>query len=605
MDLSYPKDPIENLKWRTKMLRRASIDLIFREVLRRLFHEDILFAFNVFFYTLDVRKRPNHHLPFCTYPYQDKAIMDLKDAINSGNDRVLDKSRDMGVTWIVLATMFWFWCKPEGGADFLLGSRIEDYVDKKGDNRTHFAKVRYLLYRLPKWLRPTGFNPRAHDTFMKLQNPATESTFTGESNNPNFSTQGRYLAILYDEFAKWEGSDEAAWTAGGDASPCRIGVSTPFGAGGQFYGLVTGGKTKRITLHWSLHPEKALGLSCTWPAPNELEEKERLGQVYKPEECLTSPWYEAQLLRRTPTEIAQELNIDYLGAGNPVFDGRAWKTLQFLFKLPEEVEEFLHLRIDSLKAKRVDEPLDKEGFLLVYNKRKNAHSYTIGVDVVEGVEDGDFAFVTVFNRVTKDVDAIYYSRVDENTLARIVFIVSTLYSPEEDSFEAPWTGIETTGPGLATFDKALELGINNLFMAPRYDVVRGGVSYKKGWRTDANSRNELVSGIREWLVLREGKLNSQRLCGELLTFVRSRTGKPIAKSGCYDDGVMSFGIAVQVDQIAPERVFKNVLPVPEMSDFTMETAFESREEKTLEECCLATALERQKEGLEELYWEGI
>ena len=593
MTISYPKDPTENLRWRTKILRRARVNLEFREMLKRLFYEDILFAFNAFFYTLDVRRRPEHHQPFCTYPYQDVEILALRDAINEGEDKCLEKSRDMGVTWIVLGTMFWFWMQPSGGADFLLGSRIEDYVDKKGDPRTHFAKLRYLLNRLPKWLRPKGFNPRSHDTFMKLVNPATESSFTGESNNPNFSTQGRYLGILYDEFAKWEGSDESAWTAGGDASPCRIAVSTPFGAGGQFYRLVTDGRTKKATLHWSLHPRKGRGLNCIWPAPNESEKADR-GSSWTPEEKLTSPWYEKEVARRLPSEIAQELDIDYLGAGHPVFEGKAWEMLKSWHKREDKPIEFLAPQLYNVTTERVRSPNDWEGYIVVYEKCKREHSYCIGVDVVEGVEEGDYAFITTLDRSTKNVASVYWSRIDEIQLATVVLIVSNLYASGGNSEEAPWTGIETTGPGLATFDKAVELGIGNLFMAPRYDVSKGSVSYKKGWRTDRSSRNELVGGIREYLLDRAGDLNSQRLVGELMTFVRNKMGKPIAKGGCHDDAVMSFGMALQVDEIAPlgEKVRK--AKVLELKDYMKGfTSPEKVKIPTQEEVCFTNVLERR------------
>jgi len=601
--IEYPKDPTENLRWRAKILRRARVNLEFREMLRRLFYEDILFAFNTFFYTLDVRQRPYHHQPFCTYEYQDREILALQEAINDGKDKCLEKSRDMGVTWIVLGTMFWFWCQPSGGADFLLGSRIEDYVDKKGDPRTHFAKLRYLLNRLPKWLRPKGFSPRNHDTFMKLVNPVTESSFTGESNNPNFSTQGRYLAILYDEFAKWEGSDESAWTAGGDASPCRIAVSTPFGAGGQFYRLVTDGRTQKATLHWSLHPRKARGLSCIWPAPNEHERSDR-GLLYQPEEKLTSPWYEKECRRRLPSEIAQELDIDYLGAGRPVFEGKAWEMLKEWHKRPDEPLEFLAPHLYDFSTEKIGSPSDWEGYIVVYEKRQSLHSYSLGVDVVEGVEGGDYAFIVVLDRSTKNVVAVYWSRLDEIQFASVVFIVSKLYSDDEDSNIESWVGIETTGPGLATFDKAVELEVCNLFMAPRYDVTKGAVSFRKGWRTDTSSRTELVGGVREYLLDKAGKLNSQRLVGELMTFVYSKTGKPIAKSGCRDDAVMAFGIAIQVDQIAPleERTRKEkTRELREVIEERMRTP-EKMISPTIEERCLETVAER-KMFIEEDYWE--
>lgn len=605
--IKYPKGPVENLRWRTKILRKARVNLEFREMLRRLFYEDILFAFNAFFYTLDVRRRPHHHQPFCTYPYQDVEILALRNAIDEGEDKCLEKSRDMGVTWIVLGTMFWFWCQPSGGADFLLGSRIEDYVDKKGDPRTHFAKLRYLLNRLPKWLRPKGFNPRSHDTFMKLVNPTTESSFTGESNNPNFSTQGRYLGILYDEFAKWEGSDESAWTAGGDASPCRIAVSTPFGAGGQFYRLVTDGRTRKATLHWSLHPRKARGLNCLWPAPNEHEKGDKRIN-WQPEEKLTSEWYEKECARRLPSEIAQELDIDYLGAGRPVFEGKAWEMLKTWHKRVDEPTEFLIPHLYDFTTEVIASPNDWEGYILVYEKRERLHSYCLGIDVVEGVEGGDYAFIIVLDRGTKNVSAVYWSRLDEIQLASVILIVSKLYTSNEDTPLEPWVGIETTGPGLATFDKAFELDISNLFMAPRYDVTKGSVSFKKGWRTDKSSRPELIAGIKEYLLDRAGNLNNQRLVGELMTFVHNKVGKPIAKGGCKDDGVMAFGIALQVDEIAPLEERARKAKVLELRDAVELLMMEPKKRAipTVEEICLATVIENKASlGGEVDEWEEI
>lgn len=603
-----PKDPYENLAWRAKMNRRAGVDLMYRESLKRAFNEDILFAFNAFFYTLDVRKRPFQDQPFCTYGYQDEAILALKDSINNKRDEVWEKSRDMGATWCILMTFFWFWLGKEGTSDFLVGSRKEDYVDRRGDPRTLFAKIRYAYKRLPKWLRPKGFNPRLHDTYMKWENPETGSTITGESNNPAFSTAGRYTGILYDEFAKWESTDKAAWTAGGDASPCRVANSTPFGAGGQYYGLVTDGKTRRTTMHWSRHPEKAYDLSCVWPPPNE-DEKAKLGDLWEPEEKLTSSWYAAQCERRDPVEVAQELDIDYLGSGDPVFSGSAWRALKAYHKMPETVVAYLKLQFEELAVEAIKEPLDKEGTLLVYELPRKDHWYTMGVDVVEGVEDGDYATVVIYNRNTKSVDAFYWSRIDEVNLARIVYLISRYFSPQPDSPDAPWCGIETTGPGLATFDFATMLGVTNLFMAPRFDVVKGGVSYKKGWRTDTNSRNELVAGLRKWLGDRAGKLNSHRLCGELMTFVRSKTGKPIAKAGCHDDAVMAFGIAIQVDEIMPQPwVDRHDDKGPLQRGEIVGPSREQLEvpEPTPQEICLEQALVRRAASIdleaEDMFW---
>lgn len=577
------------------MLERAKRDGGYRAELRELYERDPLFAFNAFYWTLDVRKRPRAHQPFCTYDYEDELILELVEAVSKGEDLLIEKSRDMGVTWCVLGTFFWFWSRREGGVDFLVGSRIEDYVDKKGDPRTHFSRLRYLLQRMPKWMWPDGFRAREHDNHMKLVNPQTGATITGESNNANFSTQGRYSSILYDEFAKWEVTDESAWTAGGDASPCRIAVSTPFGAGGQFFKLVAERKIKKLTYHWSRHPEKALGLSCVWPPENE-HDREALGERWSPKSKLTSPWYEQQCQRRSATEIAQELDIDYLGSGNPIFDGAAWDTLMYLNQLNLEPSKAFECFGGRLKELPKGNWGDLEGLLAVYRMPKVGRSYAIGVDVVEGVEGGDYSVICVLDRETKDVAASYYSRIDEVQLGAIVLGVAKFYRTDPD--DPPWVGIETPGPGLATFDVCAGLGLENLFMSPRYDVTVGGVSYKKGWRNDINSRPELIAGVREWLLLRQG-IAHPRLVGELMTFVRSKTGKPVAKAGCHDDEVFAFGISLQIDEMAPKVGAKKEVRQLEASDVVDLEQAERVEEPTLEEICAMQAMEKRNIRIEE------
>ncbi len=118
----YPKEHRENLEWRYKILLKAKEDREYRIAVRELFFRDPLFAFNAFFYTFDPRKRPFHHQPFCTYEFQDETILALVKQINAGEDIVLEKSRDMGCSWMIILVFLWFWLNPSGGADFLLGS---------------------------------------------------------------------------------------------------------------------------------------------------------------------------------------------------------------------------------------------------------------------------------------------------------------------------------------------------------------------------------------------------------------------------------------------------------------------------------------------------
>jgi hypothetical protein len=592
----YPKGYDANMLYRRDVLVRADRDPDFKRLVRHLFFNDPLFAFNTFFFTLDVRKRPRHDQPFCTYPYQDDFIIDLATALTTGEDRIVDKSRDMGVSWLVILVFLWFWLNPEGGADFLLGSRIEDYVDKKGDMRTLMQKARYALYRLPGFLKPAGFLETKHDNYMKLVNPETGSALTGESSNPNFSTGGRYRGILYDEFAKWD-NDEAAWTAGGDATPSRIAVSTAFGAGGQFYRLVTLGKYHR-RLHWTLHPEKAAGAYCYWPKDEDSEYIER------------SPWFDKQEERRSPLEIAQELNIDYIGAGRQVFDGKAAIRLRQLAKAGRDPLFYMRLNFASRELEKKPEPRDDTGYLRVFAEPHYTTSYAIGVDVVEGVENGDFAVIKVMDRGTKSCVASYYSRLDEAQLAHVIEAIAKYYTVSRvvemmggqqavDSVP-PVVCIETVGPGLSTFDICMNNGVDNLFMMPKFDALTGRTSYSKGWKTNAVSRNVLITGVREWLLDERGWVDT-RCVGECNTFVRNKSGKAEAQSGTHDDEVLAWGMTIQADLLTFTEEYAE--PVRYRADGLTELVFDppdTDDEKTPHELCLET-IEQNKIHPEDIF----
>lgn len=598
--LEYPKGYLENLQWRARLWHKCASNEQFRESIKTLFHKDILFAFNGFFFTLDVRKRPKHHQPFCTWAYQDDYLRQLCHTIDGGYDLLTEKSRDMGVSWLVISTFVWYWLNPAGGCDFLLGSRIEDYVDKRGDMRTLMEKARYLIYKLPEWLLPKGYNREKHDNYMRLYNPESGSTITGESNNANFSTGGRYTAILLDEFAKWDTTDTSAWTAAGDATPSRLPVSTPFGASGQYYQLATDGKTPKVTLHWSLHPEKAHGAYC------EIPKQEAISDIH----LIRSPWFDKQCRRRTPTEIAQELQIDYIGAGRPVFDGKAGKNLVAYFNRyrqdPPPVK-YYDLESEAIVPALIYDNQDTT--LFVYEDCRPDGHYIISADVAEGLEKNDFSAIIVFNGISQNIAAVHHARTNEVKIADYLKKIQALYTPE-GARVPPVVAVETTGPGLATFDRCEMLFMENLFMMPRYDATKQGTTYRKGWRTDMNSRQAIVASVREFLEIAPGELNYMPIVRECMTFVRNRQGKPEAKSGSYDDLVMCFGINLEVLQHCPPmRVVKKAEGPVELNDlFRLDSSDEignDFQEKPLSERCLDHCMEkrrRQHELEEGLTW---
>lgn len=590
MDL-YPKDFEGNMSKRVELLQLCKRNKTVRDQTKQVFHSDVIFAFNMFFYTLDVRKRPLHNQPFCTYPYQDEMILEVCESIDTGKDILIEKSRDMGVSWMVILIYLWYWLKPEGGTDFLLGSRIEDYVDKRGDMRTLMEKARYGLYKLPKWLYPKGFNDKKHDNYMKLQNPESSASITGESNNANFSTGGRYASVLLDEFAKWEVTDKPAWTAAGDATPCRIPVSTPFGASGQYYELATSTKTPRVTLHWSLHPEKGMGAYCPYPKPEVLADLH----------AISSPWFKGQEERRTQLEIDQELQINYIGAGRPVYDGKASKAL-VSYQTKHQASPS-PVRFYDLLQDRYEEEItfrNKNDLLFIYKKFDPDCSYVMSLDVAEGKESGDYSVALLLNRHTFNVDAIHHGVTNEIQLASFAHKIALMYCKDVHSMDAPCIAPETNGPGLATFDRLQMMAYVNLFMMPRFDVTKQSTTFKKGWKTDLHSRPALIASIREYLEGGWGELNYPELIRELMTFTYSKQGKPEARPGCHDDLVMAFGIALQVHASIPMAGKTRIILTNQdkyINDFDLDE-FKEDYTPTLQEACFEQAVTKRKRVVE-------
>ncbi len=248
---------------------------------------DILFWFAHFCWTFDPRLAQPHQ-PFYLYPFQKKLVGQLSQAIGQGHDLLIEKSRDMGVSWLILLTFQYYWLF-HSGSQFLVGSRKLDLVDKKGDLSTLFEKLRYNLRWLPPWMRPPGFTPIRHDSLLKLINPNNGNAIIGESSTVEFGRGGRYKAIFMDEFPFWD-SDEQAFASSGQSSPSRILVGTPYGKNNKFAQLRFNSPIQVETLHWKKHPEK------------------------------DEAWYQAQTRRMSPDEIARELDINYnLSLSNRVF----------------------------------------------------------------------------------------------------------------------------------------------------------------------------------------------------------------------------------------------------------------------------------------------
>lgn len=552
-DLVSPKDYYNNLEFRTWLyqIKKKGIDDTHNTkagILKRC-RDDIGFFFNTFLWTQDPRKRPAD-LPFLTYDYEDAYIHWLVEHIKNGKDCLTEKSRDMGMSWTLMGVLLHGWLFDDG---FLahIGSKKEDDVDRSGDIRSLFEKLRYLLTRIPKWMLPYQFEWKKHSMFMRIINPYNNNALTGESSNRDFGRAGRYRVVVLDEFAAMEYAEEA-WTACGDSTPCRIAASTPRGTGNKFWQLRFKSKIDIFTAHWTLHPEKSKDVALLKTGA-KLTSQEAFSAWQKKEE-ITSPWYEAEKNRRLTQEIqskvdvAQELDIDYLVSGNPYFDVKAlskqheWtETDNWIYFGDVGKRQVIIGTLVEIDG-RIEFRPNKNGWLRLFEKPNQFGQYVGGIDPAEGLEHGDYSASVFRHKKTRNLIAGIYGHYDYDEIAYYSFLTSRFLNNCLLCAEAG-------GYGAAVNKRLYDLGAN---VARAVDLSTGSVVEKDklGWINSTVSRPKALGDMEAEIREEACEIRDKDLKNECLNFI-NKDGKPQASEGSTDDYLWAWAVAGQLLRFRP------------------------------------------------------
>lgn len=215
--------------------------------------------------TYDPRKATRKWMPFVFFSKQADFITFLHELRQNSESGLVEKARDMGVTWEACAYSVWSWLFVESDA-IGWGSRKQELVDKIGDVSSIFEKLRMIVRRLPDVWKPKGLKARDHMTFMKMVNPENGSTITGETGD-NIGRGGRTSMYMKDESAHYE-RPELIEAALGDNTNVQVDISSVNGLGNVFHrrreaGIdwqpgadIEKGFTRVFVMDWRDHPEK-------------------------------------------------------------------------------------------------------------------------------------------------------------------------------------------------------------------------------------------------------------------------------------------------------------------------------------------------------------
>jgi phage terminase large subunit len=208
------------------------------------------------------RRKPTT-MPFILFPRQREFIEFLYQCYSEDAHGLVEKSRDMGASWLCIAFSVWLFLFVEG-ATVGWGSRHGAQVDKIGDMSSIFEKLRFTLRTVPRCFWPEGFTEDNMNS-MKIYAPNGNS-ITGECGD-DVGRGGRTRIYFKDESAHYE-HPEMIEASLGDNTRVQIDISSVNGLGNVFHRKREAGvdwtpgqpvqktATNVFVMDWSDHPYK-------------------------------------------------------------------------------------------------------------------------------------------------------------------------------------------------------------------------------------------------------------------------------------------------------------------------------------------------------------
>lgn len=220
----------------------------------------------------------NPTIPFTLFPRQREALAWMHESFKTQSPGVVEKSRDMGISWLIICFGVWAWLF-HPGSSIGYGSYDKFKVDSIGNMDSLLEKARFVIRNLPPELRPIGYVESKHANYCRIVNPETGATLIGEVGE-NCGRGGRSTMYFVDEFAFFVHAERAD-SALSQNTPCRIYASTVCGMGNLFARKRHSGAYPVFIFDWHDDPRK------------------------------DAAWYAKQVAENEPHTVAQEIDRDY------------------------------------------------------------------------------------------------------------------------------------------------------------------------------------------------------------------------------------------------------------------------------------------------------
>ena len=494
------------------------------------------------------------YVPLDLFPDQIKLIEDY----DAYNENVALKYRQAGVSTVTAA-----WASKK--VAFAKKSKPEKIliIANKLDTAVEMAnKVRSFTEQWPAWVGISFSQEKNSQRHFKLNNDCEVKAVATSKD----ALRGYTPTILIFDEAAYIEADSDFWSAcmaslstGGKV----IVVSTPNGYDPIYYEIydqsLRGMNDFKISeMYWYKDPrytkdlymvktpdlvhfllnredypkDTIVNLHNENPYERDLQVvKDYMDQGYKP--CST--WFEGMVkkLKFDRRRVAQELECNFLGSGDNVFDSDL---------------------MQNISKNQVREPQAKMmgGNLWIFKEPENGHKYVMGVDVSRG-DSEDFSCIQIIDFDTREQVLEYVGKVPPDVTAEIAYKWGTMYNA--------YCVVDLTGGmGVATARKMQELQYGGGMYVDNVDT-------SNKWKYDPklnekipginfnNKRVQIIASLEE-AVRHEFKVYSLRLYNEMNTFIYVN-GRPDHQKGHHDDCIMAISMAIYV----AEKSFQSLTKV--------------------------------------------
>lgn len=550
-----PRERSQNLRFRRFVLRKCREDTRYRKAVLHACSEDFLFFVNVFVWQYNPNADGRHSVhigPFITWPEQEEAALEILKANDDRNDVFIEKSREMGASWLLLMICVWLFLFRDM-QKFLVISRNEDAVDKPGDSDCLFWKIDFILRHLPEWVASTdrttgdGRNKRVTKgtvsrKSMSFENRANGSMITGQATTEKMGVGGRANMMILDEFSQVPNAYEI-YDRTSNTSGCRVFNGTHKGTGTCFFHLSQKAGTvpnlKKIVMHWTGHADKRAGLYRFDRVTQRVEYLDP-DYVYPrdfapvcdgtptggPFPGLRSPWYDDHCHRKSGRGIAADVDINPSGSVEQLFDAVMIADLINAYcKPPRHTCDLEWFKADAEPVRLHNHA---GGLIHIWDRLPNDGVPTprravFCADIAAGNGKATASCLSGVDAETGEKFLEYANpSIEPKDFAYLAVALCRLFKSADGRVAK--IGWESGGPGETFAKHVIELRHPDMFRRSTDHKLNKRISDTPGWNNSPESMYSLITNYRDALRSRKFLNPSAAALTECLAFVFAPTG---------------------------------------------------------------------------------